>query len=183
MLTNQKRYELLEALPVYGPMYIPVTRNKSGSQDFYSQGFVVRFFKSDGSTWVANFKPGMTPYNAVFDFPDTDIIIVIAGGSGYTMNRDHITPIDTFGYGIRMAVRADSQQVAAADYTDIKVINAKGQVWVSRQISWDGIQDLRVEGEIVSGKNYDPMGEEWVDFTLNLTTRQVKGGSYARYDL
>ena len=54
-MTTEKQYEILEALPTYGPMYIPVTEN---DEAFYSEGFPVRFYKSDGTNWVANFKPG-----------------------------------------------------------------------------------------------------------------------------
>jgi hypothetical protein len=61
------RYEILNSLPVYGPMYVPVTEN---GKPYYSEGFPVRFFKKDGSEWGANFEPGMTTfltYNPTYD--------------------------------------------------------------------------------------------------------------------
>ena len=55
LMQVQRRYEILDGLPTYGPMYVPVSED---GEPFYSEGFVVRFYKSDGSEWVANFKPG-----------------------------------------------------------------------------------------------------------------------------
>ena len=69
---KQKRYEVLESLPAYGPMYVPVTDT---DEPFYSQGYPVRFYKSDGTTWVANFKPGWTGLNAVYDFNEQKHIL------------------------------------------------------------------------------------------------------------
>ena len=43
-----KRYEQLKSLPTYGPMYIPVSGN---DEPFYSEGLVIRFFRTDGTDW------------------------------------------------------------------------------------------------------------------------------------
>jgi hypothetical protein len=39
-----KRFEILEVLPTYGPMYVPVSENVVA---FYSEGFLVCFNKAD----------------------------------------------------------------------------------------------------------------------------------------
>lgn len=67
-MTDTKRYEVLNALPTYGPMYVPVTED---GKLFYSEGFV-RFFKSNGDNWVANFKPGFKSFSDVFDFKNSE---------------------------------------------------------------------------------------------------------------
>src|SRR5690606_39492556 len=46
LMQVQRRYEILDGLPTYGPMYVPVSED---GEPFYSEGFVVRFYKSDRS--------------------------------------------------------------------------------------------------------------------------------------
>ncbi len=75
-----KRYEILNSLPPYGPMYIPITED---GDPYYSEGYVIRFYKSDGTDWVANFQPGWTVFDGVFDFPQLDLIVVIAGMANF----------------------------------------------------------------------------------------------------
>ncbi|NID09537.1 hypothetical protein [Fibrivirga algicola] len=183
MEIEEKRYEVLKGLPAYGPMYIPVTQVEQPFISPFSEGLVIRFFKSDGNTWVANFNLGWTDFSEVFDFPATDITVVIAGGSGYVMNRNFTKPIATFEATITAALMVTKQEIIAATDTDIVIINAEGQLWKSERISWDGIKDLYMEGEVLHGKSYDPMedNDEWVGFALNLTTKKVTGGSYSRY--
>jgi hypothetical protein len=51
-------------------------------------------------------------------------------------------------------------------------------VWHSRRISWDGFDDLRIEGARIVGLAFDPMMEAWVPFAVDLLTGASEGGSY-----
>lgn len=180
MEVNRKKYEVLNGLPAYGPMYVPVTQYDGTFISTYSEGFAVRFFTSDGNSWTANFSLGMTVFSTVIDFPDTDLTIVVAGGSGYLMNRDQHKPINTFSVTIKAALLTDAQEVIMADSTHVTIINFKGQIWSSERLSWDGIEDLRVEGNMLHGTAYVPTHEteDWVAFTIDLETRQRSGGGW-----
>lgn len=48
-------------------MYIPISED---GIPFYSEGYVVRFYKSDGTSWVANFKIDWTNFSGIYDFPE-----------------------------------------------------------------------------------------------------------------
>jgi len=61
----KKNYEILKGLPSYGKMYIPITNFEN---EKYSEGYVVRFFKKDGTDWVTNFGKGWSNYSNVFEF-------------------------------------------------------------------------------------------------------------------
>ncbi|WP_266363066.1 hypothetical protein [Tellurirhabdus rosea] len=181
-----QRYEVLPGLPPYGPMYIPVAREAIPFKSPYSEGFVVRFFCSDGSSWVANFNLGSTNYSAVFDFPETNRTVVIAGGCGYVMDPNQTQPLATFAVRIQTAITIPGQVVITPDDTRIHVVESDGEVWTSDRVSWmtwDGIRNLRLDGHLLHGLSlaltYDQ--EEWVAFTLDLDTRQLSGGSYSRY--
>ena len=111
-MNEQKRYEILESLPPYGPMYIPVTDN---NEPFFSEGFPIRFFKSDGTDWVANFRQGWTGLNRVYDFPERDRVIVIAGGLGYVMTVDNEKPLTTFGLAIESIFESENGSLICSD--------------------------------------------------------------------
>jgi hypothetical protein len=177
----RKRYDILQGLPSYGPMYIPVSEN---GEQFYSEGFVVRFYRSDGSEWVANFKPGCTHFSLVVDYPDKNRIVVIAKGQGYIMTPDQQTPIETFGVNIKDGIQTADNQIVLVDDIYLTFINDKGTVWQSERISWDGIKDLKLQDNVLTGLSYDPMGSsinEWVPFSFDLGTKQITGGSYRHY--
>jgi hypothetical protein len=177
----QKKYEILDGLPPYGPMYIPISED---GVEFYHQGFVVRFYKSDGTNWVANFKTGWTEYSNVFEIPDSDKIVVIANGQGYIMTPELQKPIDTFGYAITEVIATNDGRLVAADITNLEIINCDGTILRSERVSWDGIKGLVLNDKIVSGLSYDPMhdNDEWTNFSFNLDTNEITGGSYKRYE-
>jgi hypothetical protein len=77
-------------------MYIAVTRN---GEPFYSEGFAVRFHKTDGTQWVANFQPGWTDFKTIIELKDTSDLLVIASGTCYLMNPDDTKPVAVFGVG------------------------------------------------------------------------------------
>ncbi len=162
-------------------MYIPISED---GIEFYHQGFVVRFFREDGTDWVANFKTGWTKYSNVFEIPETNKIVVIANGQGYIMTPDQQKPLKTFGYAITEVITTNDKRFVAADITDLEIINRDATIWRSERISWDGIKDLVVNDNIVSGFSFDPMhdSDEWVNFSFNLDTKEIIGGSYRRYE-
>jgi hypothetical protein len=179
-MQQQKHFEILEGLPTYGPMYIPVSED---GEQFYNEGFVVRFFKSDGTNWVGNFKTGATDFSTAFELTNSDKIVVIAKGQGYIMTPEQTKPIETFGYAISEILQTKDNTFVAADNTDLEIINPDGTIWRSARISWDGIKDLTLQNNIVSGLSFDPMNDadEWIEFSINVDTKEIDGGSYRRY--
>lgn len=180
-MTTEKLYEILNALPTYGPMYVPVTGD---DEPYYSQGFTVRFYKDDKSDWVANFKPGWTGLNAVYELDNQQNVLVIAGGTCYIMNPNDSKPIEVFGVGYETVIKTLDGRLILQDLTYITVIEPNGEYWNTERISWDGLKDLKLEGNLITGLSFDPMDdkEEWVKFVLDLETRKVTGGSYRQYE-
>lgn len=181
-MNKELKYEILKGLPAYGPMYIPVTEN---GESFSSEGFIVRFFKSDGSNWVANFKEGWTELNAVYEFEDQVNILVIAGGTCYIMNPEKQTPIRSFGAGYQTVIKAPKNRLVLQDSTDLTIIEANGEIWHTERISWDGIKELNIEGELINGLSLNPMSnkDEWIEFVVDLEKRNVKGGSFRQFEI
>lgn len=178
MTGKEKRYEILDSLPTDGPMAIPITDDE---KPFYSEGFVVRFFKDDGTNWVANFKPGWTGTDEIYEFSDKNTIIVFAGGLGYEMNPNEQKSIRNFGLTINEVFQTSNSSLVCADGISIHFFDSlTGEIWRSERISWDGFKDLEYQNEILTGKSFNPTDSlnEWSDFSLNLKTKELIGGSY-----
>jgi hypothetical protein len=180
-VTTEKRYELLNSLPTYGPMYVPVTDN---GKPFYSEGVAVRLYKKDGTEWVANFQPGWTDLKEIIEFENSINLLVIACGTCYLMNTDDTKPIEVFGVGYSKIFKASKDRLVLQDQTDLTIIEGDGKHWHTERISWDGLKEIKVENNIVTGLYYDTMydADEWVKFTYDIETRTLTGGSYHRYD-
>ncbi len=176
-MQTEKSFELLDGLPPYGPMYVPISEDGGL---FSYEGCVVRFIKSDGSAWVANFQPGWTGYSHIFEIPGTNKVFVIAGGKGYLMSPDQETPLKIFGSDITEMVPAGNKRFVAAGNTDLVIINPDATISLTKRISWDGLKDLVVAENIVSGLAFDPMNQpdEWQPFSYDLNTNILTGGSY-----
>lgn len=163
-------------------MYVPVSND---DKEFYSQGFVVRFFKSDGSDWVANFELGLGGLSGVYDLPDKpNTFVVFANGTCYFMTPENTKPIKTIKGGFQQLFFSDSHQIILLDFIDVTIIETDGQHWNSERISWDGFKDIKLIGDNLSGLSYDPMDKsnEWIVFVFNIKTKQITGGSYRRYE-
>jgi len=60
-------------------------------------------------------------------------------------------------------------------------MSASGVRWETGRISWDGIRGLPIEGNFIVGEAYDPMSDGWRQFTVELETGKVKGGSFRNH--
>lgn len=169
------RYEILDSLPSYGPMYVSVTES---DQPFYSEGFVVRFYKSDASEWVANFEPGWTGFKAVYTLKDTDNILVIAMGTCYLMNPDRELPIAAFGIDYENAFILADGRILLQGQTALTIIEADGSYWLTPRISWDGIKELSIHGSSITGLALG-LRYDWVDFTYDIDSKKLIGGSFS----
>lgn len=176
-----KKYEILEYLPAYGPMYFSFTDNTN--EPFVSEGFVVRFFKSDGTDWVANFNPGWTECVFIKGYTDSESIIVIANGTGYLIDCENKKLIKILGFSINNILEIDDDFFLISDDTGVQIINDKGIYWESPRISFDGIKDIKINNNILTGLSYDPMCDfdDWSKFKINLITKEIEGGSYRKY--
>ncbi len=181
-LTETKKYEILEALPSYGQMYISVTENE---EPFYSEGFPVRFYKTDGTNWVANFAPGWTDLKLIHELKGCDNLLIIAFGTCYLMNSDDPKPISVFGVSYSTVFKSADNRLILQDQTDLTIVESNGNHWRTDRISWDGLKDLKIENNIVSGLSYNPMSDkdEWVSFTYDIDTKKLTGGSYYKYEI
>lgn len=173
-----KRYEVLDGLPAYGEMAIPITYN---DELFVSEGYVVKFYKDDGTEWTANFQLGWTEISLAISSVKNNIIIVVAGGTGYLMNPNDEKPIKIFDYGISEIILRDNGHLILSNETDIIILDENGKLeWKSGRIADDGIKDLKLDGNILIGYGYDigrydeyNEAATWIQFVIDLDTKEI----------
>lgn len=175
------QFEVLDGLPTRGPMYVPVSSN---AVPFYSEGYVVRFFPKNGAEWVGNFRPGCGEFNGTFGLPEHDKVLVVAGGQAYLMSPAKHEPLLEFGGQIEEALIVEDGDLIFRDLIRIIVIRRRtGVLWMSERISLDGLRNLKVVGDNLTGEAWWPsitsqIQEEWVSFDLDLRSKKLTGGTF-----
>ncbi len=170
---QNKRYEILAGLPAYGPMYKSIPNS---GKNIYSEGFVVRFFKDDGTDWVANFtgKEGMDRQPEIIELPKKRFLLIIVQGCVYILDPNFETPIDKVSVDLDAIYFASKDRTILQDYlSNFKVIEADGIIWETESISNDGFDEIKVEDNIVSGKAYNEMGSSAFEFSNNIDSKEL----------
>ena len=110
--------------------------------------------------------------------------LVIAGGLGYIMTPEKEKPLLTFRLTINEIFQTDNGSLVCADGISVFTLdNLTGELWRSERISWDGFRNLKLNDNIISGQSFDPTNsiKEWADFSLNIKTKELTGGSYKKF--
>jgi len=176
-LEEDKKYEILNSLPAYGPMYIPISEN---GEQFASEGYVVKFIKDDGTEWVANFAKGWG-IDKVFEYSKENLIVVFASGIGYVMNPNNEKPIKIIGSMTKEVFQNSSGELICIDDLGIQIFDPiTSDIWTSERISWDGFKELSFDNGIIKGQSFDATNsiQEWSDFSFNVNSKEISGGSF-----
>ncbi|MFY3743995.1 hypothetical protein ACOQFB_08805 [Anaeromyxobacter sp. Red801] len=138
----------------------------------------MRFTAEEGETWVGNFQRGFGGWylSAAFEHPAMERFVVISGGQAYVVAPSTRACVETFGGNIREAVRDDQRLILATD-TEAIVLERSGR-WVSERLAWDGLADLKVQGDLLRGQGRDALNDEWRPIELDLQTHAVLTSAY-----
>lgn len=170
---GEKSYEILNGLPPYGPMWFPI-----GNPKLTTEGFVVRFYRDDGSSWVGNFDLGHGSLDFVEKLSFDNLLLVISQGAAYLINPNYEKEVKSLGFDFNKIITDESNRVILVGSTDITIIELTGDLWTSDSISYDGIEVERVENDIIHGKVFS-MEDTEIDFTLNLNSKKLNGGHFS----
>lgn len=167
-------FEILPGLPGTGP-YPEQFTTHGGT---HREGFVVRFSADDGDTWVGNFQRGFGGryLSAVFEHPAATTFVVVSGGQAYVVEPTTRRSIETFGANICAGV-GDEQRLVFATDTEAIVLEPAGR-WVSDRLAWDGIAELKLDGDRLTGQGRDALNDEWRPIELDLQSHAVLESAY-----
>jgi hypothetical protein len=167
------RFQVLPGLPPYGPLPKQFQRGNGR----YREGFVVEF-ENDNGAWVGNFLGGATGFSTVCNHPDERSLIVIAGGQGYVVDPATQKVSLMFGGALTGIAHAEVDRLVFSTFTGFEAYGRGGLEWQTRRLSWDGFQLLRIDGGILHGEAWTPIGGKWMEFHVDLSTGQATGGAY-----
>jgi hypothetical protein len=169
-------YKILRGLPGDGPT--PELFSPSG-QGAHREGLVVEFQSSKGKRWIGNFQPGFCGADNVVKHPNDQFFMVISLGQGYLVNPDNPKEKNYFGGYIQHIIELPQfLSVVFGNGIAFVCIGRSGLLWKTKRISWDGMQNLRVVGQQLSGESWSPIDNKWIPFELDLVTGKCNGGSY-----
>jgi hypothetical protein len=121
----------------------------------------------------------LTGFNTVIPSLRDDAVHVIAGGQGYEVDPRRRYLHSVFGGSIEIAVTACSQGLLImGDGIRLEAWVGHDLRWQSRRISWDGMRNVRVEGDKIAGEAWSPVDDCYCPFTVDLATGRVEGVSY-----
>jgi hypothetical protein len=166
-------FKILNGLPGNGDLPSQFSATGMGT---HSEGFVVEFFPDSERSWIGNFQRALTKFDAVFEHPDNFSLGVIAGGECYVINPDKKECSEYFG-GWFQSLRAipEKHLVILGTPIDFIALGSSGVLWKSSRLSWDGIRNVRLDGEELFGE-VCCLDDTWIPFSLSITSGKHTGG-------
>jgi hypothetical protein len=128
--------------------------------------------------WQGEVFGGRDTLNRIVSGPDSEHLVLVAGGVGYVVPVD--TPEDYAVVPVRpvadVVVVRDSGLVICVGLTKIAAVGAGGTVlWVSPQVTADGIASVRVTSSLIVVTGWDAPLNRQVETTLDLQSGEVTG--------
>jgi hypothetical protein len=144
----------------------------------HREGYVVEFDTCAGESWIGNFQPGLTSLYQVFEETSTGEVTVIAGGQAYVVEPANGRLRREYGGSIEWAYPLSGLgAVVLSNGLWFELRRGAEQVWRTKRVSWDGMQNLSVADGLIRGDGWNYIGT-WHPFEVELSTGNARGGGY-----
>lgn len=137
---------------------------------------------SGGNLWVGNFEEiwrGL-PSSVHADLGPR-FTLVVAGGAGYIIDAVDRRLVQELAIDIQHVwFQQDLEAFIISNGLWFEAFGREARLWRSPRLSWDGIRNVERLGLTATGEAYDPTSRDgdWVPFSLDLASGDVRGGSY-----
>jgi len=175
-------FRVLPGLPSFGPPAQPFPR---AFQQLGSEGLVVEVRPAAAGAWVGNFRHGLSNFSGVYHHPDGHHLLFVAGGQGYVVDPTTHALESEIGAAIIGISELSNPPSLLLDHQGIvfERIGARGRIWRTRRLSWDGFRDVRIEAEAITGLGWHAPTDTWQPFEVDLRTGRTCKGVYVGPDL
>jgi hypothetical protein len=166
---------LLFGLPAYGPLATPFPAEWGR---IGREGTVVEF-NLGNLAWVGNFRPGLCGIDLARIHPNHCDAVVVAGGDLWVVDPNQRTA--TFllpAIEEAIEVQRPDGWLFSRQGLAVARFGPKGLLWHTKRLSWDGFDQVTVVGDELTGLAYDPGGDAWVPFRVDIRTGASTGGSF-----
>jgi hypothetical protein len=141
----------------------------------------VQFFPDRASPWVGMFAKGYPSpgiKTGVFSLTGSDVCCVISAGNGYILRAgmpEEYADITLFPI-TNAQITSEGKIVILADFTTMAAYSADGLLWITPDISWDGIIMNRLTPDEVDASVWDSVTDKWVPISISIKTGAISGG-------
>lgn len=132
---------------------------------------------ASGESWVGRFHGGAEGLDGVFATPDPDVVCVIVRGQGYWVPVHEPMAFEAIRSTPIKNVLSDPRTLIFASFTRLSAYGQQGFMWVTEDLSWDGLKDLSITGPVVRGTAWDAPAGRGVPFLVDMVTGRTEGGS------
>jgi hypothetical protein len=139
----------------------------------------IRVGPASGEPWVGRFEEGAEGISGTFATPSPDVLCVVAKGLGFWVPVNEPTSYTHVrSHPIKQVMRVPNRElVIFVDYTKLTAYSPNGFNWVSKDLSWDGIENVDVSNDVIRGEGWDsPAGCRRL-FVVDVLTGKASGGS------
>jgi len=132
-----------------------------------------------GSAWTGSFEDGPGGCSGLFATPSPDTVCVVSKGQGFMVNVNQPERWETVrSIPIKSVLSIPQYSVLIfVDYTRLSAYGEKGLLWVTTDLSWDGLQITSVDGNKVQGTGWDAPQDSEVVFVVDIKDGSSTGGS------
>lgn len=143
----------------------------------------IEFRAPESLPWIGRFDKGLGGLNATVRHPNGTDVVVIASGSAWLVRvRDrHAEEIEPAVFRAWRLTEPERLVLSCQDIAFL-CLGRNGPIWKTDRISFDGFRDLRVDGDFITGKAWQPsIEDEWVSFRVSLADGRLAGGAWGRW--
>jgi hypothetical protein len=129
--------------------------------------------------WIGRFWGGAEGLDGVFATPNADVLCVVVRGQGYWVPVHNSTRFEVIrSTPIKHVLPVQDRGVLIlASYTRLSAYGAHGFMWITDDLSWDGVKNFDIIGSVIRGTAWDsPAGRE-TPFSVDIATGKAEGGS------
>lgn len=138
----------------------------------------------DGEPWVGDFECGPGGTSGLYATPCADELCIVLEGQGFwipVLNPAAFELIRSIPIKEVHAVPKGSMLVFV-DFTRLAAYGANGLLWQTERLSWDGLEIIQVDEDVIRGLAWDSPTDQKVPFTVDTRSGTSEGGSSpARY--
>jgi len=138
---------------------------------------VLRVSPAKGEPWVGRFQGGPEGLDGVFATPNAEVVCVIVRGQGFWVPVYQPAAFEMVRSIPIKDVLYNQACLFFVSFTRLSAYGAQGLMWVTDDLSWDGIRDVSVTETTICGVGWDSPAGRDVSFSIDIATGRTQGGS------
>lgn len=144
-----------------------------------AQRVILEVAPEGGEQWIGEFWGGAEGLDGVFATPNADTLCVVVKGQGYWVPVREPTAFDVVrSIPIKRVLPVENPAVLIfVNYTRLSAYGPQGFMWITEDLSWDGLEILDVAEGAVRGTAWDSPAGRDTPFSVDIATGKAEGGS------